>query len=78
LRTAVKLVAGITLAVAAAVSGFSVAAADPVENYHNCAGADTTFFSGPGFGQIVAAFAQAQLVDNFGSANCGETNRKNP
>jgi len=78
MRTPVKLVAAVTLAVAAAVPGFSVVAADPPPNDHNCAGFVVALFAGPGFGQAVADAAQAQLVDNLGLANCGDTERKNP
>jgi hypothetical protein len=47
---------------------------------HNCAGAVTSSLAGPGFGPVVASFAQQQLVDNFGLADCGLNSgvRQNP
>jgi hypothetical protein len=45
---------------------------------HNCAGAITSTFAGPGFGGAVAAAADQQVVDNFGLADCGQDNRNNP
>jgi len=45
---------------------------------HNCAGAVTSSLAGPGFGAAVSFFAQLQAVDNFGLANCGETEGQNP
>lgn len=54
------------------------ASADPAGNGHNCAGAIVSSVAGPGFGEAVSAAAQAQVVDNFGFANCGQTDRNNP
>ena len=78
MRTPLKLIAGIALTVAVSVPGFSIVAADPEFNDHNCAGVVVSSFAGPGFGQEVAALAHEQTVDNLGLANCGQTNRKNP
>ena len=78
MRIPVKFVAAITLAVAVAIPGFSVVAADPEFNDHNCAGTVVAALAGPDFGAAVAEAAHLQLVDNFGFANCGQTNRNNP
>lgn len=60
----------------------SVSAAQVPLNDHNCAGSTTTIFvgalGGAGFGDAVSDAGQAQLVDNFGSANCGAPPRQNP
>jgi hypothetical protein len=72
----------ITTALAAAAllgggAGIAAAAGDPGAD-HNCAGATVSGGAGPGFGQVVAGAAHAQLVDNFGLANCGRPPRQNP
>lgn len=54
------------------------ARADATINGHNCAGAIVSSVAGPGFGAGVSAAAHAQLVDNFGFANCGAPPRQNP
>ena len=43
-----------------------------------CAGSVVSRLAGPAFGPVVSGAAHAQLVDNFGFANCGQTNRDNP
>jgi len=50
----------------------------PANNGHNCAGYGVSQLAGPDFGQFVSYYAKLQLVDNFGLANCGQNNRKNP
>ena len=50
----------------------------PALNENNCAGAITSSLAAPGFGHLVASFAHAQLVDNFGLASCGDNPRNNP
>jgi hypothetical protein len=48
---------------------------------HNCAGAGSSSAAqalGGAFGSVVASFADQQLVDNFGLANCGAPPRSNP
>lgn len=59
---------------------WGVASADPASppNGHNCAGVIVSQSAGPGFGHVVSDAAHQQLVDNFGLADCGQTNRKNP
>jgi hypothetical protein len=59
-------------------SGMGVASAAAGPNEHNCAGAVVSQAASPAFGPVVAAAAQAQLVDNVGLADCGQTNRNNP
>ena len=55
------------------------ASANPASiNGHDCAGFVVSSLSGPGFGQAVSAAAHDQVVDNFGLADCGQTNRNNP
>ena len=56
----------------------SALAQDTPGDTHNCAGVVTSSLAEPGFGQIVASFADLQLVDNFGLANCGDTSGNNP
>jgi hypothetical protein len=58
--------------------GIGVASAAPAVNEHNCAGAVVSQGAGPGFGTAVSAAAHLQSVDNFGLADCGQTNRNNP
>ncbi len=68
--------------VSAAVLGLTAGTAQADGDDHNCAGAASSTLAQalpPGtFGAIVAGAAQAQAVDNFGLANCGDTNRQNP
>ena len=45
---------------------------------HNCAGEVVSSLAGPSFGQLVSTSAQAQEVDNFGLADCGQEHRNNP
>ncbi len=70
------------VAVAVAALAFAVAPgpalADAAFNDHDCAGAVVSSAAAPGFGEGVAGAAQLQLVDNFGLADCGQTNRNNP
>ena len=55
------------------------ASADPaVPNGDNCAGVFVSGAAAPGFGAQVSTTAHAQLVDNFGLANCGQTSGQNP
>ena len=55
------------------------ASADPAApNGANCAGVVVSGAAGPGFGAQVSTAADAQLVDNFGLANCGQTSGQNP
>jgi len=61
-----------------AAGGVAAADSGPPPNDHNCAGATVGQLAGPGFGQMVSGAAQQHLVDNFGLANCDQTNRKNP
>jgi hypothetical protein len=71
------------LSLLAAVAGAAVllsaapAAASPPANVHDCAGKMVSSGAGPGFGQVVSAAAHEQIVDNFGYADCGQTNRSN-
>jgi hypothetical protein len=65
-------------AIAAVVAGAGPALADAPPNDHNCAGAIVSSVAGPGFGQGVSEAAHRQAVDNFGFADCGQDNRKNP
>lgn len=67
-----------TALVAAAVALVVPASAGAEGEDHNCAGAITSSVAGPALGPAVAAAAQAQVVDNFGFANCGETSGQNP
>lgn len=72
-----------SIALAALVSGLclaapAVASADPPPGGHDCAGLVVSSLAGPGFGAAVSAAAHDQLVDNFGLADCGQTNRNNP
>jgi hypothetical protein len=60
------------------VSGATVASAAPAPNEHNCAGVVVSQLAGPDFGPAVSTAAQEQVVDNFGLADCGQTNRGNP
>ncbi len=62
----------------ALVAAAPAAADPPAENDHNCAGALVSTVAGPAFGQIASTAAHFQAIDNFGLANCGQTNRKNP
>ncbi|GLZ50109.1 hypothetical protein Acsp06_62940 [Actinomycetospora sp. NBRC 106375] len=55
-----------------------VALAAPSPNGHNCAGSAVSGLAGPGFGGVVSGAAHEQAVDNFGLADCGQTNRNNP
>ena len=74
-----KMVGLIVAVGALLLLGGSSAGADPGQvNGHNCAGAVVSGFAGPGFGQLVAAAAHAQLVDNLGIRNCGQANGNNP
>ena len=68
----------ITAVFAGAVAIPATAWADPGPNDHNCAGAAVSGLAGPGFGQVVSSAAHQQSVDNFGLANCDQTNRNNP
>ncbi len=54
------------------------AVAAPKPNDHNCSGTVVSSLAGPEFGPLVAGFAQAQLVDDFGFANCEQPPRSNP
>jgi hypothetical protein len=54
------------------------AAEGPTPNGNNCAGVVVSSLAGQDFGQSVSTFAHAQLVDNFGLADCGQDNRNNP
>ena len=55
------------------------ASADPgAINGHDCAGAIVSSLTPPGIGPLVSQLAHAQLVDNIGLADCGQTNRNNP
>lgn len=69
-----------SLATAALILGVlaPAASAAPPPNDHNCAGVLVSGLAGPGFGGFVSSFAQQQLVDNFGFANCGQPPRSNP
>lgn len=58
-------------------SGVGVASAAPAPNGHTCAGVVVSQAAGPDFGRAVAGAAHQQLVDNFGLADCGQTNRNN-
>lgn len=68
--------------VSATILGISAGTAHADGAAHNCAGAGSSFLAQalpPGeFGAIVSFFAGLQAVDNFGLANCGNTNRNNP
>lgn len=66
------------VAAASAVPTTAWAAPPGGGNGHNCAGVVVSGSAGPGFGQVVSAAAHAQLVDNVGLADCGQTNRNNP
>ena len=71
----------IASAAALALAGIGagpVSAQGPTPNGHNCAGLVVSSLARPGFGHLVSAAARQQAVDNFGLANCGQTNRKNP
>ena len=79
MRLPIALVAGAALAVAAALPGFVSPSATLADgDDHNCAGAVTSSLAGPGFGDLVAFYAHLQFVDNFGLANCGDTEGQNP
>jgi hypothetical protein len=60
------------------VSGATVASAAPAPNEHNCAGVVVSQGAGPEFGPAVTTAAHLQRVDNFGFADCQQTNRNNP
>ena len=72
------LVVTAVLAGAAAVPATAWAEPPGGSNGHNCAGTVVSGGAGPGFGQAVSGAAHAQQVDNFGLADCGQENRKNP
>jgi hypothetical protein len=65
----------ISLLIAAAVMATMTVAAPALaqgeSEANNCAGKTTSSLAGPGFGTVVAFFAQQQAVDNFGLASCG-------
>ena len=73
---------GIAAAWVAGWSGIVLAMAGPAwagpADDHSCAGTTVSSLAGPGFGGGVSTAAQGQLVDNFGLADCGQTNRNNP
>lgn len=66
------MIAGLSAATATSAS------AAPPPNGHDCAGDVVSSSAGPGFGAAVSDAAHAGLVDNFGLADCGQTNRNNP
>ncbi len=68
----------LAVATAAALLLGSAATALADGGAHNCAGTVVSSSAGPGFGQAVSLAAHLQLIDNFGTANCGETPRQNP
>ena len=59
-------------------AGVASANEAPPPNAHNCAGVFVSELVGPEFGEAVSAAAHAQVVDNFGLANCDQDNRNNP
>jgi len=59
-------------------SGMGVASAAPTVNEHNCAGTVVSQAADPAFGPVVSGAAHEQFVDNFGLADCGQTDRNNP
>lgn len=74
-----RLLASPTVAGALAAGVAGQALADGED--HNCAGAVSSGVAqalGSTFGTIVSGAAQQQMVDNFGFANCGESNGSNP
>jgi len=66
---------------AAMLTGTAVGSTASEVNNHDCAGTVSAALAqalGPGFGAAVSTAAQAQAVDNFGLANCGDTSGQNP
>jgi hypothetical protein len=63
---------------ALALAAGTASAGPPIPNEHNCAGTAVSGLADPSFGSVVSSAAQAQSVDNFGLANCGQPPRENP
>ncbi|SDC92272.1 hypothetical protein SAMN05660690_2944 [Geodermatophilus telluris] len=76
--SASRLATVLGFAIASLVATAPSALAAPSLNDHNCAGTVVSSLAEPGFGPFVASSAQAQAVDNFGLANCGQPPRNNP
>ena len=76
--SASRLATVLGLAAVSVVATMPSALAAPSPNDNNCAGTVVSSLAGPGFGPFVASSAQAQAVDNFGLASCGQLPRKNP
>ncbi len=73
-----RLITSVALAGATLVATAPSALADPEPNDHNCSGTVVSSLAAPEFGPLVVSGAQAQLIDNFGLANCGQPPRSNP
>ena len=72
------LSAAALLGVSLVLTAGPASASAPTPNEHNCAGTVVSGLAGPSFGALVSSAADAQSVDNFGLADCGQPPRHNP